>query len=125
MSIHGILLLDLVGLVFMLAVVRLVRSRGLSVAYGALWIGALVLMILVVSIRPLLGGVTRAVGATYPASALTLLAFLLAFGILIFFSVQLSKISARQIELAQEFALRELRSRESRQRTPDDAEWKR
>ena len=123
MSIHGILLLDLVGVLFILAVLHLVRARQLTVAYGAVWLGALILMIVVVSFPPLLGAVTRAVGATYPASAMTLLAFLLAFGMLIFFSVQLSRISARQIELAQEFGLDALRPAKEASSEPDQAGW--
>lgn len=124
MSVHGILLLDFVGVLLIVAVLHLVRTRQLTVAYGAVWTGALVLMIAVVSVPPLLQGVTRAVGATYPASALTLLAFVLAFAMLIFFSVQLSKISTRQIELAQEFALRELRA-SALEKRQDEAEWSR
>jgi len=123
MNIHGVLLLDLVGVFFTLAVLHLVRARQLTVPYGAVWCAAFALMIVVVSFRSLLDAVTRAVGAVYPASALTLLAFLLAFGMLIFFSVQLSKISARQVELAQEIGLRALRSEKVRDTEPDEAEW--
>ena len=125
MTVHGILLLDFVGVLFMLAVLHLVRARQLTVAYGAVWLAALTFMIIVVSVPPLLGGVTRAVGATYPASALTLLAFLLAFAMLVFFSMQLSKISARQIELAQEFGLAALRSEKVEESERDPAEWSR
>ena len=121
MTIHGILLLDLVGVLFILAVLHLVRARGLTVAYGAVWIGALLLMIVVISFPPFLSTVTRAVGAKYPASALTLLAFLLAFGILIFFSVQLSRLSARMIELAQQIGLHELDRQETLEQAADEA----
>jgi hypothetical protein len=56
--------------------------------------------------------VTKAVGAIFPASALTLLAFALVFGMLIFFSMQLSILSKRQIEMAQKMALTDLAARE-------------
>jgi hypothetical protein len=70
---------------------------------------ALVGMIVIISIPALLSFVTQVVvGAIFPASALTLLAFVLFFGMLILFSMQLSVISARQIELAQTLALKEL-----------------
>jgi hypothetical protein len=69
-------------------------------------------MIAIISVPPLLVFVTKAVGATYPASALTLLAFALVFTMLIFFSMQLSILSARQVEMAQKLALQELAARE-------------
>jgi hypothetical protein len=43
---------------------------------------------------------------------MTLLAFVLVFSMLIVFSVQLSTMATRQIEMAQAFALAELRARE-------------
>jgi hypothetical protein len=59
--------------------------------------------------------VTQAVGAVYPASALSLLAFVFVLIMLIFFSVQLSLLAARQVEIAQSLALRELLDRESKE----------
>lgn len=112
MSIHGVVLLDLIGLSLIIVVVNLVRTRKLIVAYGVVWLTALAFMVLIVSFPPLLSLITRAVGAIYPASALTLLALGLAFGMLIFFSMQLSTISARQIELAQSWALSQLPAQE-------------
>ncbi|HEY1409014.1 MAG TPA: DUF2304 domain-containing protein, partial [Promineifilum sp.] len=44
----------------------------------------------------------------YPASALSLLAFVFIFAILIYFSVQLSQIARRQTELIQALAIRGL-----------------
>jgi hypothetical protein len=52
--------------------------------------------------------VTKAVGAIFPVSALSLLAFVFIFLVLIFFSIQLSTLSARQAELTQTLALHEL-----------------
>lgn len=124
MSIHGIVLLDVIGIVLTMVVVNLVRTRRLTVAYGVVWLTALVGMVVIVSVPPLLELVTRAVGAIYPASALTLLALALAFWMLIIFSVQLSTISARQVELAQAWALSRLRSEESSAGDADAAEWR-
>jgi hypothetical protein len=61
-----------------------------------------------ISIPSLLTLLPILVGATYPASALSLLAFVLIFLTLIFFSVQLSSISSRQIEIAQAIAIQGL-----------------
>jgi hypothetical protein len=58
--------------------------------------------------------ITVSVGATFPASAVTLLAFVFIFIVLIFFSVELSVISSRQTELAQALALNELLRKEQR-----------
>ncbi len=113
MSTQGILLLDLIGLLFMFLTLNLVRTHKLHVVYGVIWLLAVMVMMTTISIRPLLAFVTLAVGATFPASAMTLLAFVLVFGMLIIFSVQLSLIAARQVELAQSIALKEHAAEES------------
>ena len=104
MSVQGLVILDLIGFLFMLLTLNLVRTRRLHVVYGVIWLMAVIIMMTTISIPPLLALVTMAVGATFPASAMTLLAFVLVFSMLIIFSVQLSKIAARQIELAQSVA---------------------
>lgn len=121
MSIQGILLLDLLGLVGIGLVVNLVRTRKLHAGLAVIWLLALASMVAIVSIPALLLFVTEVVvGAVFPASALTLLAFVLVFGMLLFFSMQLSVISARQIELAQSLALEELMSQESSARGDEE-----
>jgi hypothetical protein len=112
MSTQGILLLDLIGVVLALLIINLVRTRRLHVAYAVIWLVAIVLMMVIISVPPLLQFITVAVGAIYPASAMTLLAFVLVFSMLIVFSVQLSTMATRQIEMAQAFALAELHTRE-------------
>lgn len=112
MSTQGILLLDLIGIVLALLIINLVRTRRLHVAYAVIWLVAIALMMVIISVPPLLQFITVAVGAIYPASAMTLLAFVLVFSMLIVFSVQLSTMATRQIEMAQAFALAELRARE-------------
>jgi hypothetical protein len=112
MSTQGILLLDLIGFVLASLIINLVRTRRLHVAYAVIWLVAIVLMMVIISVPPLLQFITVAVGAIYPASAMTLLAFVLVFSMLIVFSVQLSTMATRQIEMAQAFALAELRARE-------------
>lgn len=107
MTVQGILILDFIGLLFMLLTLNLVRTRRLHVVYGVIWLMAVIIMMTTISIPPLLALVTAAVGATFPASAMTLLAFVLVFCMLIIFSMQLSTIAARQIELAQSVALKE------------------
>jgi hypothetical protein len=107
MILQGILLLDLLGVLLILLIINLVRTRKLHAGYAVIWLLAAVSMIAIISVPRLTALVTRAVGATFPASAFTLLAFVLVFGMLIFFSVQLSIISSRQIEISQAIALHE------------------
>jgi len=123
MSVQGVLLLDLFGVVLIWLIINMVRTRKLHPAFAVIWLLALVGMIVLISIPPLLFFVTRVVvGAIYPASALTLLAFALVFGILIFFSMQLSIISARQVEMAQKMALYDLQVQEAKAKRDEPGE---
>ena len=112
MSTQGILLLDLIGFALTILIIDLVRTRRLHVAYAVIWLAATVIMMIIITVPPLLDFITVAVGATFPASALTMLAFVLVFCMLILFSVQLSTLATRQIELVQAIALDELLARE-------------
>ena len=108
MTAQGIIVIDILGLVLLILILNLVRTGKLHVAYGALWSVSTAALLLTVSVPPLLSLVTRLVGAVFPVSALTLLAFVFIFLVLIFFSVKLSALSTRQVELIQSLGLREL-----------------
>lgn len=108
MSIQGIILIDVLGLGFILLILNLIRTRKLHVGYAVVWFLAVTGMMLLVSVPPILELLPRAVGAIFPASALSLLAFVFIFLMLIFFSVQLSVISSRQVALIQALAVRGL-----------------
>lgn len=112
MSVQGILVIDLVGIVLAAAIVNLVRTHRLHVGFGVLWLGTVAVVMVLVSIPPLLALVTQLVGAVFPVSALTLLAFVFIFAVLVFFSVRLSSLSSQQAELVQALALKELLARE-------------
>jgi hypothetical protein len=107
MSAQGIVLIDLLGLSLIALLLNLVRLRRLHVAHAALWLIAVIGLIILVSVPSLLAAITVAVGATYPASAVSLLAFVFIFVVMIYFSVQLSTLADRQVKLAQAMALRE------------------
>lgn len=119
MSTQGIILIDIVGLGLIILVLNLVRMHKLHVGYAVLWLLAVLGLMVTISFPPLLTLVTQAVGATYPASALSLLAFVFILLMLIAFSVQISLLSARQIELAQSQALSELLAQEGQSRDQD------
>jgi hypothetical protein len=112
MSIQGIVLIDIVGLGLIILILNLVRTKKLHVGFAVIWFLVVTGLMIVISVPPLLSLLPRLVGATFPASALSLVGFVFIFLVLIFFSVQLSLISVRQIELAQAFALRELLAQE-------------
>ncbi|NNE45279.1 MAG: DUF2304 domain-containing protein [Rhodothermales bacterium] len=101
MSLQGILLVDLIGLALIVLMINLLRTHRLNVGYSLTWIAATLASMVIVSVPSLLDLLPRLVGAEYPASALSLLAFLFIFLVLIFMSVRLSHLSARQIELVQ------------------------
>jgi len=109
MSLHGILIIDLLGLVFALWILNLVRTRRLHLGYALLWLAAVAGAMLLVSAAPLRAIVTRAVGALFPASALALLAFAFIFFVLILFSVQMSALTRRQSELVKALAREAMR----------------
>lgn len=112
MSAQGIILIDIMGLGLIILIVNLVRTHKLHVGYAIIWLLAVLTLMILVSAPPLLSLVTQAVGAIFPASALSLLAFVFIILVLIVFSVQLSLLSARQVELAQSQALGELLKQE-------------
>ena len=112
MSIQGIVLIDVMGLGLLLLILNLIRTKKLHVGFGVIWFLAVTGLMVIISVPSLLAFLPRVVGATFPASALSLVAFVFLFLVLIFFSVQLSLISARQVELAQAFALKELLAQE-------------
>jgi hypothetical protein len=121
MSIQGVIFVDGLGLGLMLLILNLIRTKKLHVGYGAIWFLAVSVLMTMVSVPPLLTFLPKMMGAVYPASALSLLAFFFIFVVLIFFSVQLSILSSRQVELIQALALQELLNQESRGKSDHSA----
>jgi hypothetical protein len=93
-------------------ILNLVRTHKLYVGYAVLWLLSVIGMMTIISIPYLLEFVTLAVGARFPASAISLLAFVLIFLVLILFSVKISILSDRQTKLIQNLAIKELIGRE-------------
>ena len=114
MSIQGRIFIDIVGLFLMLAILNLIRTKKLHVAYAVVWFSALTGVMAIVSIPGLLSLLPKIVGAIFPASAISLIAFIFIFIVLIFFSVQLSILSSRQTELIQALAIRDLQLENAR-----------
>ena len=103
---------EVVGFGLLVFILHLVRTNRLHVGYAVLWFLPLIMMMITVSCPPLLNFITGAVGAIFPASALSMLAFMFIFLVLVFISIQLTTLSNRQIELIQHLALTELSDKE-------------
>lgn len=121
MSTQGVLVIDALGLAMALLILNLVRTQMLHVGYAVLWLSAIGSLVLMVSVPGLQRWIPGLVGAVYPASALALLAFVFTFLVLIFFSVKLSRLSARHAELVQRLGL-EAAAREPGAATRREAE---
>jgi hypothetical protein len=100
------------GIGMLIIIIDLVRRRKLREEYSWLWLmtGA---GILVLSLWfDLLKWITHLVGAITPASTIFLFAFLFLIFISLHFSVVISKITDRNKDLAQRYALLEIELRE-------------
>ncbi len=108
MTLRGVIIIDILALLFIAFVLLLLRSGRLYASYAALWIGSTLTVGILVSVPPLLAAVTSALGAVFPVSALTLLAFVLIGLVLVLFSVKLTELHERQTTLVQSLALQAL-----------------
>jgi Uncharacterized conserved protein (DUF2304) len=104
------------GVGLLIIIIDLVRRRKLREEYSWLWLmtGA---GILVLSLWfDLLKWITHLVGAITPSSTIFLFAFLFLIFISLHFSVVISKLTDRNKELAQRYALLEMEIRELKKR---------
>src|SRR5215469_9251156 len=113
MTVHGTIVLLIIGLALQLWILNLVRRDRLYAGYGVFLSMAIAGVMLLVAVPPLLAGVTRLVGAIFPASALTLLALGFIFITLIYVLTQVTIVSNRLAFAIQELAV---------QRAKEDAE---
>jgi hypothetical protein len=102
---RAVLVLDLMGLFFLLWVLNLVRHGRLYVGYGVIFITAIVGTMVTLSVPQLLLTVTHMMGAIFPASALTLLGLCFIVVMLLYVLSQLTLVSNRLAVLIQELAI--------------------
>src|SRR5262249_11569576 len=107
MTTQGTIVLIAVGLTLLFWILDLVRRDRLYVGYGIILIVAILGVLLVLVVPPLLGWITRLVGALFPASALTLLALCFIVFMLVYILAQISIVSNRLALLVQELAIRQ------------------
>src|SRR4029453_7491000 len=105
MTTQGIIVLIVVGLTLLAWILDLVRRDRLYVGYGIIFIVTILGALLVLLVPPLLGGITRLVGALFPASALTLLALCFIIFMLVYVLAQLTVVSNRLVIVGEDPAL--------------------
>lgn len=107
MTIQGVLTVVLIAVAYLLWMINLVRRGRLYVGYAVIWFGLAIITIPIVAIPALLFFVTDIVGALFPVSALTLLAFGFLFGMQIYLLSQMTIMSRRIAQIAQYIAIKE------------------
>ena len=106
-----------VGLWMLLLIIELVRRRKLREEYSWLWLMTGSGILLLTLWFDLLIWITHLVGAVSPSSTIFLFAFLFLIFISLHFSVAISKLTDRNKELAQRYALLELEVHELKKRS--------
>jgi hypothetical protein len=98
----------IVSVGMLLLIIELVRRRKLREEYSWLWLLTVSTILLLTVWFDLLKWITSLIGAMIPSSTIFMLAFLFLIFISLHFSVVISKLTNRNIELAQRYALLEL-----------------
>jgi hypothetical protein len=106
-----------VGLWMLFLIIELVRRRKLREEYSWLWLMTGSVILLLTLWFDLLKWMTELVGAVSPSSTIFLFAFLFLVFISLHFSVVISKLTDRNKELAQRYALLELEVHELKKRS--------
>jgi len=102
-----IFLIGLIGL--LIIVLELVRRKKLKEEYSLLWIFTVVVLLTLLIWRGSLKRIAHALGIVSPPNALFVVGSMFILAILLHFSVVISSFKKKQQELAQKFALLNLR----------------
>ena len=110
MTVQGIIVLVVIGLVLMFWVMNLVRRGRLYVGYGVIFVATIVGVLVLLAVPQLLTLLTHLVGAIFPTSALTLLALCFIVLMLVYVLTQVTLVSNRLAILVQELAIHDARN---------------
>ena len=99
-------------LLFMIAVVHMIRKRYLEIKYALSWFLTLVFLMVVDVFPGILSHVTAWVGVELPSNMLFILGFCFLMGIVLNLTVALSKLSVQNKTLIQEVGILEKRIRQ-------------
>jgi hypothetical protein len=105
MTVQGILIINIIGIMLLFWVSNLVRKGRLYVGYGVIMILAILGIQIIVSVPRLLFLITHLVGAVFPVSALTMMALGFIVVMIIYVLTQLTIISNRLAMLTQALAI--------------------
>lgn len=106
----------IVSVGMLLLIIELVRRRKLREEYSWLWLLTVSTILLLTVWFDLLKWITSLIGAMIPSSTIFMLAFLFLIFISLHFSVVISKLTNRNIELAQRYAFLELELNDLKER---------
>ena len=106
----------IVSVGMLLLIIELVRRRKLREEYSWLWLLTVSTILLLTVWFDLLKWITSLIGAMIPSSTIFMLAFLFLIFISLHFSVVISKLTNRNMELAQRYALLELELNDLKER---------
>ena len=106
----------IVSVGMLLLIIELVRRRKLREEYSWLWLLTVSTILLLTVWFDLLKWMTSLIGAMIPSSTIFMLAFLFLIFISLHFSVVISKLTNRNIELAQRYAFLELELNDLKER---------
>ncbi len=98
----------MISLGMLVLIIELVRRRKLREEYSWLWLLTASTILLLSVWFGLLKWITHLIGALVPSSTIFMLAFVFLIFISLHFSVVISKLTHRDVELAQKYALLEL-----------------
>ena len=99
-------------LLFMIAVVHMIRKRYLEIKYTLSWFMTLVFLMIVDVFPGILSFITAWVGVELPSNMLFVLGFCFLMGIVLNLTVELSKLSVQNKTLIQEIGIMEKKIRQ-------------
>jgi hypothetical protein len=121
MSVRNIIVALAIGTGMLFLVIELVRRRKLREEYSWLWLLTASVILILTLWFDLLKGITHVIGAVVPSSTIFLFAFLFLIFISLHFSVVISKLTDRNKELAQRYALLEWEVNELKNKVQKDS----
>src|SRR5574341_570598 len=104
MTFQSAVLIALIGILYLLWIVNLVRKKRLHVSYATVWAIWTILGIVIVVANPLLELITQVLGAAAPINAINFLAFMLLFAMQIYLLSQITTLAKRITMIAQHIA---------------------
>jgi hypothetical protein len=122
MNVQAVIAADLIIAALSLFVIILLSRGKLYVGYAVIWLMGLLGAGVLATVEPLRLLFTALVGALFPVSALTMLAFGFVFLLLIYFSVQVTLLGDRVTQLAQHIAILELEREETARHSTSQTE---